>query len=63
LIKDVTSTDELLVLTVGAAAVFVDKIRAGSLQGRPVAQLFAESQFEFDGSRLGPQSSRLRTPA
>jgi hypothetical protein len=63
LIKDVTSTDELLVLTVGAAAVFVDKIRAGTLQGRSVVQLFAKSQFEFDGSRLGPQSSRLQKPA
>ena len=37
------------------AAVFVDEIRSGTLQGRPIGDLAAKGYFDFNSARLGPR--------
>ena len=36
------------------AAVFVDEIRSGTLQGRPIGDVSAQGYFDFNSARLGP---------
>jgi pimeloyl-ACP methyl ester carboxylesterase len=36
------------------AAVFVDEIRSGTLQGRPISNLVTQGYFDFNSARLGP---------
>lgn len=40
---------------VSAAAVFVDDIRRGTIQGRPFGEIPPDGFFDFNGARLGPR--------